>query len=247
MNEKAAEIWARLSQIDCSEHIEKKGKFNYLSWAWAWGELKKAYPTAKYLVKKNDNGLPYFKDDGGVICFVEVTVMDLTHEMWLPVMDYNNKAVINPSMMDINKTVMRCLVKCLAMFGLGHYIYAGEDLPEAPLISDDLVGEYEEILDKGDAMAYFVFISQFTEEQHIALNSSHAKGNVSRYKAKAKELSTYANQSIDNFVIDAVSHLANEDEQALRELFDCDQAIKSAIWARLAKPQRDSIVKLMGK
>lgn len=124
---------------------EKKNGFTYLSWALAWKEVLETYPTATYRILKNENGLPYFADDTGAICFTEVTIEGITHEMWLPVMDGANKAMKKESYtyktkfgeksveayttFDINKTVMRCLVKNLAMFGLGLYIYAGEDLP----------------------------------------------------------------------------------------------------------------------
>ena len=148
MSKEQNDIWEKLSAIDCSKYIEKKGQFAYLSWAWAWGELKKLYPCANYTVKKNSDGLPYFKDDGGVLCFVEVTIMELTHEMWLPVMDYKNRPIANPAMTDVNKTIMRCLVKCIAMFGLGHYIYAGEDLPEPDSAkSEDTISQqqYDEL------------------------------------------------------------------------------------------------------
>ena len=117
-------------KIDVNSKTEKKGNLTYLSWAWAWAEFKKVYPDAKYSVKKFD-GLPYKKDDGvGAIVYTEVTAGDLTYEMWLPVMDIRNNAILQPKMTDINKTIMRCLTKNLAMFGLGLYIYAGEDLPE---------------------------------------------------------------------------------------------------------------------
>lgn len=128
-----------------NDMTEKKNGFTYLSWALAWEEVLKVYPNATYKIIKNENGLPYFADDTGAICFTEVTIEGITHEMWLPVMDGANKAMKKESytyktkfgeksveaytMFDINKTIMRCLVKNLAMFGLGLYIYAGEDLP----------------------------------------------------------------------------------------------------------------------
>lgn len=130
-----------------NDMTEKKNGFTYLSWALAWKEVLETYPTATYRIIKNENGLPYFADATGAICFTEVTIEGITHEMWLPVMDGANKAMKKESytyktkfgeksveaytMFDINKTVMRCLVKNLAMFGLGLYIYAGEDLPNA--------------------------------------------------------------------------------------------------------------------
>lgn len=117
-------------KVNVNEKTEKKGNLTYLSWAWAWAEFKKLYPEATYEVKKFD-GLPYVHDkETGYMVYTSVTADGLTYEMWLPVMDARNKTLMNATMFDINKTIMRCLAKNLAMFGLGLYIYAGEDLPE---------------------------------------------------------------------------------------------------------------------
>ena len=120
----------QVMNINVNSKTEKKGKLTYLSWAWAWAEFKKVYPEARYEVKKF-NDLPYVHDpETGYMVYTSVTAEDQTYEMWLPVMDAYNKAIMKPSMFEINKTIMRCLTKNLAMFGLGLYIYAGEDLPE---------------------------------------------------------------------------------------------------------------------
>ena len=119
-----------LYKIDVSDKTEKKGNLTYLSWPWAWAEFKKVYPEANYQVKTFD-GVPYVHDsDTGYIVFTSVTAGGITYDMWLPVMDARNKALKTADMFDINKAIMRCLTKNLAMFGLGLYIYAGEDLPE---------------------------------------------------------------------------------------------------------------------
>ena len=127
-------IFEKLSAINVNEKTEKKGNLTYLSWAWAWAEVKKIYPDATYNIRKfGEEQKPYLEDSHtGYMCFTDVTIEGLTHEMWLPVMDYKNKAIPvgQATMFDINKTIMRCLVKNLAMFGLGLYIYSGEDLPE---------------------------------------------------------------------------------------------------------------------
>lgn len=125
-------LFNKLNSIDVNEKVEKKGKFNYLSWAWAWAEVKKLCPTATYrILRFGEENLPYQKlEDMGYMVYTEVTIDELTHLMWLPVMDFKNQAVKTPNAMDINKTIMRCLTKNLAMHGLGLYIYAGEDLPE---------------------------------------------------------------------------------------------------------------------
>lgn len=144
-NEKTS--FEKLYAINVNDKTEAKNGLTYLSWAWAWAEFKKVHPTATYEVKKFENGLPYAYDPNtGYMVYTTVTVDGLTHEMWLPVMDGNNKAmkaepytfktkykeveVKAATMFDINKTIMRCLTKNLAMFGLGLYIYAGEDLPD---------------------------------------------------------------------------------------------------------------------
>lgn len=170
-------VFDTLFSVNVNEHTEKKKSGNteltYLSWPFAWAEVKKSYPNATYEVVKQGNGLPYtFDENTGYMVNTRVTIEGVTHEMWLPVMDGANKAmkaeeytylVKNPnfkyakkcddgvyrdsfgreqpqyiekhvepaSMFDVNKAIMRCLVKNLAMFGLGLYIYAGEDLPES--------------------------------------------------------------------------------------------------------------------
>lgn len=137
-----------LYKINVNDKTENREGLTYLSWAWAWAEFKKRYPEATYEVYRDpDTHLPYVRDpDTGYMVFTKVYAGGNTHEMWLPVMDSKNKAMKNEpykyatrqgektvpaaTMFDINKAIMRCLTKNLAMFGLGLYIYAGEDLPE---------------------------------------------------------------------------------------------------------------------
>ena len=133
MSEKSP--WEVLSQIDVSNHIEKKNGLSYLSWAWAWGTLKKHYPYAEFKKHCDNRGLPYFKDESG-FAFVQVTVnLTSTGEdkvtEYLPVLDHRNKPIQNPDAFAVNNALQRCLTKAIAYLGLGHYIYAGEDLPES--------------------------------------------------------------------------------------------------------------------
>ena len=116
--------------INVNDKTEKKGQLTYLSWAWAWAEFKKKYPKATYTVDKFDGTYCTGNEKLGWMVRTEVFADDLTYEMWLPIMDMRNNAILSPKMTDVNKTIMRCLTKNLAMFGLGLYIYAGEDLPE---------------------------------------------------------------------------------------------------------------------
>ena len=129
-----SKVWETLSAIDVTEKTEKKGDLTYLSWAWAWGIVKKHFPTATFTKHTFDgaNGTrPYMVGDNG-FAFVSVTVSIEGEEQTeiLPVLDYRNKAVANPDSFAVNTALQRCLAKCCAMHGLGHYIYAGEDLPE---------------------------------------------------------------------------------------------------------------------
>ncbi len=166
-----------LFKLNVNDKIEKRKdgstELSYLSWSWAWAKFKKVYPEATYEIKKFETvvgfedgnevrtELPYMQDPlTGYMVQTSITADGLTYEMWLPVMNSNNKAMKNQpyrykvkeykyengkskwtgnyidkeveaaTMFDINKTIMRCLVKNMAMFGLGLYIYAGEDLPE---------------------------------------------------------------------------------------------------------------------
>lgn len=154
--EKKKSTFDVLSAINVNDKVEKKSNLTYLSWAWAWAEVKKVYPDASYeVIGDKATNKPYFYDENlGYMVVTSVTIEGKTLDMWLPVMDGANKAMMAKpytykgntwvngkkvevdktveaaTMFDINKTLMRCLTKNLAMFGLGLYIYAGEDLPE---------------------------------------------------------------------------------------------------------------------
>ena len=116
--------------INVNEKTERKGNLTYLSWAYAWAEFKKVYPGATYKINPFDGTYCTGNEKMGYMVQTQVTAEEQTYEMWLPVMDHKNNAILQPKMTEINKTIMRCLTKNLAMFGLGLYIYAGEDLPE---------------------------------------------------------------------------------------------------------------------
>ncbi len=118
--------------INVNDKTEKKGTLTYLSWAVAWAEFKKIYPEATYKINEFDGTFCSGNEKMGYMVQTQVTAGDTTYEMWLPVMDGRNNAILQPKMTEINKTIMRCLTKNLAMFGLGLYIYAGEDIPDSP-------------------------------------------------------------------------------------------------------------------
>lgn len=124
--------FAVLNGINVSDKTEKKNGLTYLSWAWAWGEVKKRYPEATYTIYENADGWFYHTD--GRTCWVKtgVTVNGVEHVEYLPVMDSRNRSIPleNVTSFDVNKAIQRSLTKAVARHGLGLYIYAGEDLPE---------------------------------------------------------------------------------------------------------------------
>lgn len=124
--------FAELNALNVGDKIEKKNGLSYLSWAWAWGEVKKLHPDAQYRIYENADGWNYHTD--GRTCWVKtgVTVAGIEHIEYLPVMDNRNKSILaeNVTSFDVNKAIQRSLTKALARHGLGLYIYAGEDLPE---------------------------------------------------------------------------------------------------------------------
>lgn len=149
------DLFKKAIQLNVNDHTELKKNLTYLSWAWAWQEFLRICPEATYEIKKFTNPVTgkittYLEDEEfGIMVFTSITARGVTREMWLPVMDGANKAMKRQpytyvvkkddkqyeksveavSMFDINKTIMRCLTKNIAMFGVGLYIYAGEDLP----------------------------------------------------------------------------------------------------------------------
>lgn len=124
--------FARLNSIDVGDKIEQKGRLNYLSWAYAWGEVKKVHPDATYTVYETPDGKIYHTD--GKTCWVKtgVTVNGIEHIEYLPILDGRNQSIKleHVTSYDVNKAIQRSITKACARHGLGLYIYAGEDLPE---------------------------------------------------------------------------------------------------------------------
>jgi hypothetical protein len=188
-----------LRKLNVNEHTEKKDGLTYLSWAWAWDTFKQHCPDATYEILKN-NGLPYFETSAGAMVYTKVTANGETHEMWLPVMDGKNKAMKSEqykytvrdyktkqpvektvdafTMFDVNKTLMRCLVKNLAMFGLGLYIYSGEDLPESdPIDMSEYLNEIEAATNVDELKAAYI----------KALNATNGEKSLKEMVIAAKD------------------------------------------------------------
>lgn len=212
MAEKKEVNFEDLYKVNINEKTDERDngqtKLIYLSWSWAWSEFKKRCPNVKYEVKMFNN-LPYVYDEKtGYMVFTSVTVGETTHDMWLPVMDGNNKAmkseaykyvtkkgyertVAPASMFDVNKTIMRCLVKNLAMFGFGLYLYNGEDLPEgendneeqSKMIKKETLEQIKKLnIDEKGLCAYYKVdkVEDLTEEQGQCAISLKTKANKNK-------------------------------------------------------------------
>jgi len=176
-------VWATLSSIDCSAKVEQKGKLTYLSWAWAWQTLMEHYPDSTY-----EYGAPAGMTNDTAEVNVAVTVEGVTHRMWLPIMDNRNKSIVNPTTRDVSDARMRCLVKCIAMFGLGIYIYAGEDLPESTKTEVVNVTQASEIkvlleLTGADTKKFLQHYKAHSVDEMLAINYRNA---VAALQAKVK-------------------------------------------------------------
>lgn len=139
-----------LNDINVTGKTEKKNGLTYLSWAWAWGEVKKLFPDSNYKVYETPTGCIYWTD--GRTCWVKtgVIINNIEHIEYLPVMDYKNKSIEleKVTSFDVNKTIQRSLTKACARHGLGLYIYAGEDLPEVVIEENNKLTETINEIDK---------------------------------------------------------------------------------------------------
>lgn len=151
MSEQSKHPFRALFQIDVANYVEMKGQFSYLSWPFAVAQLRLADPTAFWEVRRFD-GLPYLSTELGFFVEVAVTVQGVTLSQIHPVLDHKNRPILAPTPFDINTSIQRCLVKAIALQGLGLNIYAGEDLPDlpegvepaTPALAPDVTGAAEE-------------------------------------------------------------------------------------------------------
>ena len=132
--EKEQNYFERLFLININDKVEKKNGLSYVSWSYAWGEVKKLFPNSTYTIYENKDEWNYFTDGRTGWVKTGVTINELEHIEELPIMDFRNKSILLESItsFDVNKTIQRSLTKAIARHGLGLYIYAGEDLPEEP-------------------------------------------------------------------------------------------------------------------
>lgn len=179
-------VFETLNKVNVNDHTESKNGLTYLSWAWAWSEVKKAFPNATYTIYENADGWNYFTD--GRTCWVKtgVTIEGLEHIEYLPVMDFRNKSISADAVtsFDVNKAIQRSLTKAVARHGLGLYIYAGEDLPETEYASNEQLNDLLILADKQGKMT----------ETESWLKKNNFKISTDVYNKMVAKLKKTANQ-----------------------------------------------------
>lgn len=228
-----ATIYSTLSQVDLSKLTEKKMGLTYLSWANAWDVMMAHYPAATFQTLPSETF-----SDGTVEVWVEVTVCDYSRRMWLPVMDNRNNAIPNPSSRAVSDARMRCLVKCLSLFGLGLYIYQGEDLPrkEEPsnLYTEKQLRDFRACLDHDDGMALALFVRDTDNEVLTALYNSFPPNKISSSKAKVQEMMSSAHKVVDEYMMGIREAVENNDLTALIEYkYELDTTTKKLLKDKL--------------
>ena len=242
--------WEVLSKIDCNAHVDKKGNFSYLSWTWAWAMVKERFPEAIYTI---DDDVIYPDGTREVRC--TVTIDGLSHQMWLPVLNYQNKAIANPNAFDVNSSRMRCLVKCLAMFGLGHYIYAGESLPQqeasetAPSgpYTPEQLASFKMFVANNDGWGLTHFFNEIGEAARDALFNSAPQGEKTKLKDRCRALVGGASrqrkeivEAIQEVIYDGLSATAYE--EIVNELDNTQMILVSQALTEIEKLQIQTLV-----
>ncbi len=192
------EVWQTLNALDLSKYHDKKGNFTYLSWTDAWQILMEQYPFATYEFMPET-----YETNGTVMSHCIVKIGNLERYMWLPCMDNRNNSLTNPTTRQIQDSRMRCMVKCLAMFGLANYIFRGEDLPdaakdeaEAKVVEETKPepDQYRFVKDTGTVIGTYVDEAQYMKEAlKVFLNTKDTDGvptneQILFYQANQEEI-----------------------------------------------------------
>ena len=168
---------SELLKINVNGHTERKGNLTYLSWAWAWAEVLKIDPSARWTAHEWDNSPVMVLRNGTAMVKVSVEIKGDIKTCILPVMDNRNKAIVDPDAFAVNTAIMRCLAKAIAMHGLGLYIYAGEDLPEAEKAepNPEVLAQIAAAADPAALLALFKSLDAATRATHMDAFSARKK------------------------------------------------------------------------
>lgn len=226
-----------LSRKDVSAGVERKGNLDYLSWAYAWNALCEEHPDSDFYFEE-----PTTFPDGSVMVKVSVTVNERTRTMQLPVMNHRNQAIQNPNARDISDAQMRCMVKCIACFGLGIGLYLG-DLKH--VVEHTNFEKAQQLIDAGDFMGLHQLIKSLSEKDQVELFNQAPMGEKTNFKNAHRATLRMAEDFL-NEVAEAIGEaVAQSDSVLLAETIDeLNTYERTAVWARLNGEQQEAVKQL---
>jgi len=231
-------LYKELSKLDVSEYTEDKGKFTYLSWAYAVQELLKRVPDAEW-----DHPDPTVFADGSMMVYCHLTCNGITRRAYLPVTNHQNNAIVNPDCFAINTAMQRCLAKAIALHGLGLYIYAGEDLPT---VTDyDMANEK---IDQGDPLKFQEWVESLSEEQVSRVYGDAPNGHKVKFKAKFDDELRKAEAIIADYHTQLTGVIERRDAEGFAQLWDeMTASVKGKMNARLNGFEKETAKELMAQ
>ena len=229
--------YLQLSRLDCSDGVEvKHGGLKYLKWSVAWHKLVSLYPDSTYYF-----GDPITLPDGTMMVRAGVTVEGLTHEMQLPVLDHRNKPLSQPNSFDYNTAQMRCLVKAIAMHGVGIDLYHGDNVNITEASNYEKAREY---ISAQDSMGFLEFLGTLTERQQVDLfnDDQIPKGQKTAFKNDHRALVKQANDFLDS-VAECIAEATEQKDEVLLEetISELSSFERTAVWGRLSADQQQFI------
>ncbi len=224
-----------LSRKDVSKGIERKGNLDYLSWAFAWNALVEEYPDSTFYF-----GEPVTFPDGSIMVKAGVTVRDITHEMQLPVMDHRNKAITTPNARDVSDAQMRCLVKSIAMHGVGIGLYLG-DLKH--VVDKSTYEKAEQLLTAQDSMGFHEFVHKtLSEQERVDTFNDAPAGRKSAFKQEWRALLKVADSFLEEVAAAIADATSASDVALLQEtIAELSSFERTAVWGRLSADQQSFI------
>lgn len=229
--------YIKLSRKDVSAGVERKGNLDYLSWAYAWNALCEEHPDANFYFAE-----PFTFPDGSVMVKAVVIVGEKTHEMTLPVMNHRNQAIENPNARDISDAQMRCLVKCIALFGLGIGLYLG-DLKHVVQHTD--FERAQQFIDAGDFMGLHELVKSLGEKDQIELFNQAPMGKKTDFKNAHRATMKQAEEFLDS-VAEAIGEAVSQSDGVLlaETIDELTTYERTAVWARLNGEQQEAVKQL---
>ena len=229
-------VWKTLSAIDVNEHVKKKGQFSYLSWTWCWATIKELYPDASFKVHKDTA-----YSDGTYEVNVSITIDGQRHKIWLPVMDNRNNAIANPNARDFGDAKMRCLVKAAAFHGLGHYIYAGESLPQEQGASEEDWDDFLKLIATGKAIDVAKYMAKLTDTKAQDLFNMAPKGQKTKFKDAVRKLMDEFNAKATGYSDELTQSIGDTHHIGVLISELDDPFLKQRVWAQLSPVTQQQI------